>query len=79
MRKHISLYAGIVIILLSFLGLYMFLIPRVGPIGNGPPVKLIWFCFSVEVLGGLALITQSILMFRKDKEKRRSSSTNCTE
>lgn len=47
MKKHILLYGGILIIALSFLGLYDLLSPRVGPIGNGPPTTFIWFIFSI--------------------------------
>ena len=69
MRKHRLLYGGILVILLSFLMVYTLLAPRVGPIGEGPPIKLIWFVFSYQVIFGLALITLSILEFRKGKIK----------
>ena len=65
MRKHIYLYSGIFVILLSFLMVFDLLSPRVGPIGDGPPIKLIWFYFSIQILIGIAFITQSILFFRK--------------
>ena len=69
MRKYRLLYGGILVILLSFLMVYNLLAPRVGPIGDGPPIKLIWFVFSYQVLLGFALITLSILEFRKGKIK----------
>jgi len=65
MRNHIYLYGGILVILLPFLMVFTLLAPRVGPIGDGPPEKVIWFVFSIQFLSGLALITQSILLFRK--------------
>lgn len=69
MKKHLSLFVGILVILLSFLMIYTLLSPRVGPIGSGPPKKLIWFFFSIQILSGLALITQSFLNFRNGKNE----------
>ena len=69
MRKHVSMFGGILVILLSFLMIYTLLTPRVGPIGGGPPKKLIWFFFSFQILSGLALITQSFLEFRNGKNE----------
>jgi hypothetical protein len=69
MRKHLSLYGGILVILLSFLMIYTLLTPRVGLIGGGPPKKMIWFFFSIQILSGLALITQSFLKFRNGTNK----------
>lgn len=67
MSKYIFLFGGILVILLAFLALYSLLGPRVGPIGNGPPIKLIWFFFSVQVLSGLGLLILSFLKFREEK------------
>lgn len=69
MRKHVTLFGGILVILLSFLMIYTLLTPRVGPIGSGPPKKLIWFFFSIQILSGLTLITQSFLNFRNEKKE----------
>jgi len=70
MEKHILLYGGILIIALSFLGLYDLLSPRVGPIGNGPPTTFIWFIFSMPILIGLALTATSIVKFRNEKNTK---------
>jgi len=78
MRKHLSLYGGILVILLSLLMIYTLLTPRVGPIGDGPPKKLIWFFFSIQLLSGLTLITNSILIFRNEKNEALDANSNST-
>jgi len=54
------------------------LTPRVGPIGDGPPKKLIWFFFSIQLLSGLTLITNSILIFRNEKNEALDANSNST-
>ncbi|MFC3210222.1 hypothetical protein [Planomicrobium okeanokoites] len=72
MKKHVLLYGGIAMILLSFLAIHELTAPRIGPIGDGssiPPPALIWRIFSLFILCGIGFIIWGIYRFLF-KEKR---------
>lgn len=65
MQKYIVLFGGVFLLGLSFVFLYFSYTPRVGPIGNGPNDKLIWFNFTVQFITGSLFILQAVLLFRE--------------
>ncbi|MCA1057176.1 hypothetical protein LCM10_19710 [Rossellomorea aquimaris] len=60
MKKHILFYLGILLVGLSFLGLYLGYKPRAGAIGNGPNDQLIWFTFATQFISGICSILLSV-------------------
>lgn len=66
MKKHVLLYGGIAMILLSILAIQDLLAPQTGPIGDGssiPPPALIWGIFSCFILCGIGFIIWGIYRF----------------
>ncbi|WP_404459505.1 hypothetical protein [Sutcliffiella horikoshii] len=67
MRKYILLVLALMMIALPFYGIYLENKPRVGPIGNGP-APTPWFLVISIVLGGIAFLSLSIMMFIKESK-----------
>jgi hypothetical protein len=65
MKKWIVLICGIFLLLLSFWNLYYAYIPKVGPIGNGPNYKLVWFQFSTQFISGICALFLSYNLRKK--------------
>ncbi len=65
MWKWISLMCGIFLLLLSFWTLYYAYTPKVGPIGNGPNYKFVWFQFSTQFISEICGVSLAIKMRKK--------------
>ncbi|MGO0059530.1 hypothetical protein ACTID9_05905 [Brevibacillus fluminis] len=71
MWKYVQFLVGLVNLGLAFWCLYAPYAPRVGPIGNGPNEKVVWFQFSLYLLAALCFIGLAFITFWH--EKRRES------
>lgn len=70
MHKYITFYLGLLAISVSFVVLYFGNAPKVGPIGNGPNMKWIWFVAGLNFVIGSCGIGLSVLSSKRDDRKK---------
>ncbi|KIL35002.1 hypothetical protein SD71_15075 [Cohnella kolymensis] len=70
MKKYLTLFAcSLIIIFIAIYRLYSAYQPMVGPVGNGPNEKIIWFRFIFTILMGITALVLSVRMFIIERKK----------
>ncbi|RLQ91294.1 hypothetical protein [Planomicrobium sp. Y74] len=63
MKKHVLLYGGIAMVILSALAIYDLVAPGVGPVIQLPAASLIWIAFPLFMVIGIVFIVLGIYRF----------------
>lgn len=63
MKKHVLLYGGIAMVILSALAIYDLVAPGFGPVIQLPPASLIWIAFPLFMIIGIVFIVLGIYRF----------------
>lgn len=68
MKKHVLLYGGIALVILSALAIYDLVAPGVGPVIQLPPASLIWIVFPLFMVMGIGFIVLGVYRFLFDEK-----------